>query len=127
MTFIFNSNNKLEINHKDGNKTNNIVTNLEYCTHNENIKHSWDNGLQIVTDKRKECGKKNAKLNFYDRSIKLRKKVIQYDLNGIFVKEWESMHEVERQLKINNSHISACCKGKRKTAGGYIWMYKEGC
>ena len=33
------------------------------------------------------------------------------------------MHEVERKLNISNSHISACCKGKRKTAGGYKWKY----
>ena len=37
----------MEINHKDGDKTNNNVSNLEYCTHSENCKHSFDTGLQL--------------------------------------------------------------------------------
>ena len=52
-----------------------------------------------------------------------RKPVIQYDLDGKFIKEWESQAEANYQTRINN--ITCCCKGKNKTAGGFIWKYKK--
>jgi len=48
--------------------------------------------------------------------------VNQYDLNGKFIREWKSQTEIKQTLKIN--HVGTCCKGKCKTAGGYIWKYK---
>lgn len=42
-----------------------------------------------------------------------------------FIKTWESIHNVERELNISNSTICKVCNGKGKTAGGYIWKYKE--
>lgn len=125
MTFIPNPQNKPEINHKDGNSSNNKVSNLEWCTHQENIQHAWDNGLQVVTEKQKECGRKYAKINFELSTKKIQKKVRQYDLNNNFIKEWDCMNEAERQLKICNGKISACCKGKRNKAGGFKWRYAE--
>ncbi len=53
------------------------------------------------------------------------KAVNQYDLEGNFIKTWESMHEAERELNIDNTSISRCCKGKVKTAGKYKWEYVE--
>lgn len=53
---------------------------------------------------------------------KLRKEVEQFDLDGNFIKTWESITKVEKELKIYN--ITAVCKGKQETAGGYKWMYK---
>ena len=52
-----------------------------------------------------------------------KKRVLQYDINNVFIKEWESMTDAQKTLKINN--ISACCLGKIDTAGGFIWKYKE--
>lgn len=54
-----------------------------------------------------------------------RKVVLQYSLNGKFIKEFESIIKVERILKINHGHISQCCSGKRKTSGGFKWAYQE--
>lgn len=53
-----------------------------------------------------------------------RKPVIQYDLNGDFIKEWISLSEARRQLNIH--HIDLCCNGKRPTAGGFAWRYING-
>ena len=53
------------------------------------------------------------------------KKVLQYDLKGNFIKEWISATEVERQTGISRGNIGAVCNGKRKTAGNFIWRYKE--
>lgn len=95
-TFIRNFNYpEEEINHKDKNRLNNCVDNLEIISHIENIRYSKS------------------------------KKVIQYDLNGDFIKQWNSTREIENNLKLNHTCISDCCNGKQKTAYGYIWKYKE--
>ena len=51
--------------------------------------------------------------------------ILQFGLDGNFIKEWPSAREVERELKISNSAINCCLKQKTKTSGGYIWKYKE--
>lgn len=53
---------------------------------------------------------------------KKRKEVEQFDLDGNFIRTWESITKVEKELKIYN--INAVCKGKQETAGGYKWEYK---
>lgn len=52
------------------------------------------------------------------------KPVLQFDRNGIFVKEWEYINQARDCLGIDPSTIIRCCKGRQKTAGGYIWKYK---
>lgn len=54
-----------------------------------------------------------------------KQKVVQYDLQENFIKIWDGMGDVERELGISKSNISACCKGNRKTVGGFIWRYYE--
>ena len=98
--FIPNPNNLPEINHRDENKKNNCVENLEWCDRVYNI-------------------------NYGTRNERASRKILQYSKSGEFIKEWPSALEVERVLDINNSHIIQCCKGKRKSAGGFIWRYKE--
>lgn len=49
------------------------------------------------------------------------KKVYQYDIAGNFIKEWNCLSDVQRELNILVTHITACCNGRQKTAGGYIW------
>ena len=53
----------------------------------------------------------------------LSKKILQLTKSGEFIREWSSMRETSRQLKINCSNICQCCNGKRKYAGGYVWKY----
>jgi group I intron endonuclease len=54
---------------------------------------------------------------------KKRKPILQFDIDGGFIKEWESVTSAELELKIYN--INAVCKGKQQTAGGYKWKYKN--
>lgn len=53
------------------------------------------------------------------------KPVLQYSKDMVFIAEYKSLHEASRQTGICSSHITECCQGKLKSAGGYIWKYKE--
>ena len=108
--FIPNPEGKPEINHDDGNKENCCASNLYWSTRSENVLHAYRTGL--YKNPKKHCNNKAKAVN-------------QYDLDGNFIKTWESTMEVERELKINNSSISKCCLGKRNKAGGYIWKFKD--
>ncbi len=104
--FIPNPNNYVQVNHIDGNKTNNCVDNLEWCTNEYNMKHSWRIGLR------------NEKTYF-----NIIKKIRQYDLEGNFIKEWNSAKEIEQQLGISVNMIRKCCNGKRNKTHNFIWKY----
>ena len=115
IAFIDNKKNLKQINHIDGNKSNNNVENLEWITCSDNLKHAYKNGLKKIPEKQKEFIANQGK--------RLRKIVLQYDKERNFIKKWDSAREIERCLGINNAAISHCCTGKTKTAGGYIWKY----
>lgn len=53
------------------------------------------------------------------------KTVLQYTLDGVFVKEYNSTMDVQRELGIHNTSVSRCCLGKQKKAGNYIFKYKN--
>ena len=54
---------------------------------------------------------------------KLSKKVLQFTLDGEFIREWPSTREIERQLSFDHSTICKCCNGKQKSAYGFKWCY----
>ena len=60
-----------------------------------------------------------------EHRAKLSKKILQFTKSGEFIKEWPSLREASRQLKINCGNICGCCNGKLKSAGGYVWKYPE--
>lgn len=88
-----------------------------------------------VAEKQREIGKKRFKSNpkaFLEmisknrnEAVKKRKiKVNQYNkITGEFIKTWDSAADVEKELNINHANITACCRGKYKTTGGYKWKY----
>lgn len=106
--FIPNPQNLPCINHKDEDKTNNAVNNLEWCTYEYNTNYGTRN---------ERAGEKISE--------KLSKPVLQFDLNGSIIKEWPSTIKVEEELGINQGSISHCCLGHRNSAGGFIWKYKN--
>lgn len=73
--------------------------------------------------KRKISEAKKGKANYHTKT--LYKKVDQYDLNGNYIKTWESISSIEKELNIKGTHISRVCRGKRKTTGGYVFKYHE--
>jgi len=105
-TFIPNPNKLPCINHKDENKLNNCVDNLEWCTHLYN--NLYGNRREKIKDKTS-------------------KKVLQYDKNGNFIQSYKSIAEASRINNINQSSIVSCCKHYKNYphAGGYVWIYKS--
>ena len=101
--FIPNPDNLPQVNHKDENPQNNIVTNLEWCD------AKYNNSYGTARERMSE---------------KLSKPVLQYTLDGEFVKEWKSMRECGRNGFSANC-IKLCCDNIQKYHKGYIWKYKE--
>nr|DAW62262.1 MAG TPA: homing endonuclease [Caudoviricetes sp.] len=106
--FIPNPNNLPTVNHMDECRTNNCVKNLEWLSYKDN--NLYGNHYKRVSETQLNDPKKS-------------KRVLQYDLNGRFIKKWESASEVQRKLSVNSSNIIQNCRGNVKTAGGFIWKY----
>lgn len=105
-----NPQNKKCVNHLNKIRTDNRAENLEWCTYKEN--NNWLDHNELVS---------KAKTN----NKKVSKPVEQYTLDGVFVKEYPSAKEAQRQTGISNSNIIQCCQSKRKYAGGFIWKYQR--
>ena len=106
--FIPNPDNLPMINHKDENKQNNLVSNLEWCDANYNANY----------------GTRNKRMTDKLINGSLSKKVGQYSKDGQLIKIWPSIREAKRN-GFNMGNIWSCCQGKIKTHGGFIWQYIE--
>lgn len=102
--FLSNSNSMPEVNHKNEDKGDNRVDNLEWCDRKQNCNYGTRTKRQ---------------------SEKLSKKVLQLTIDGKLVSSFKSTAEVFRVLGFRSSHISECCNGIRTISYGYKWRYSN--
>jgi hypothetical protein len=121
LLFIDNLFNKPEINHKDGNKLNNDSSNLEWCTHSENIQHAWDTGLLKSTPERSK--KISLQCRHIGSNNPKSKKVRGYTKNNEFTIEYESMRLAAKAFNTDSAQVSHSANniltlnGQKKSAG----------
>lgn len=107
--FIPNPHNYKQVNHINENKKDNRADNLEWCTA-QRAKETYASRYD-----RSAIAKNNA----------IKKKVIQYTLDGKYIKEWDSLTDIQNELGFCRSNISKCCEGKYKQANNFIWKFKK--
>lgn len=101
--FIPNPENLTQVNHKDECTTNNCVDNLEWC----DGKYNCNYGTRIERMSRNHF-----------------KTILQFTLDGVLIKEWESRKSASETLGIKGCSISNNLAGRNRTAGGFKWAYK---
>ena len=103
--FIQNPNGYTEVNHKDYDRTNNCVENLEWVNSSQNKQHAYQ---------KKENKKSRGK------------QIEQYSKNGEYLKTYDSISEAAKELNCSIAAISNCCLGRTKTSQGFRWKFVEG-
>lgn len=105
--FIENPENLKQVNHKDGNKLNNSINNLEWCTNSDNTQHGYDNGLYRYKSR---C----HSINVYDKC-------------GKYIDTYKSIRSMCEKLHINRKTVTMILKGDKVTNNyDYLFEYVEG-
>lgn len=109
LAFIPNIDNLEQVNHRDENKTNNCVYNLEWCTRSYNA-------LYGTTQERISQSRKN--------NPNIGKDVLQFTAKGVFVAEYRSISEASKSVGVDASNITRAIEGYKFLAGGFVWIEK---
>lgn len=117
LTFISNPHNLPVVNHKNFNKSDNHIANLEWVSYSENSKHSF------TGNHRKDSVQQWVNQVQHLAAEASKTKVAQYDLQGNLLAVFNSQRDASEQTGTCRSSITLCVNGKRKTAGGYQWKY----
>lgn len=117
--FTPNPDGKPIVDHIDGDKRNNAASNLRWCTQKENL------NFELAKKNRTESHRAENSPWFgkTGRKHPSSKAVAQYSASGEFLKSFGGLSEASRETNIDIGNISNCCRGSRKTAGGYIWRF----
>lgn len=110
----------MQIDHVNGIKNDNRLVNLRCVTHKENMNNPITREIQL------EAMRKLHSNSEWNNSIRksCAKPVLQLNKQtDEIIRQWECLKDVERELGIYQTHISECCNGKRKSAGGFRWRF----
>ena len=128
MAFLETSDYSLQVNHIDGNKKNNTVENLEWCTPSENIMHGWKNGLYNEDTRKKmslkassRVGNKNNCWRGYVKISDLEGNVLNVSETLKDAQEWVRSNTIYK--KADKGNISLVCNEKKKKMYGLLFEY----